>query len=173
MQANTLQVDTISLVGMPGAGKSTVGVILAKATGLRFIDTDLEMQRRMGATLQEMLEARGHLYLRQVEEQVLLDPDLDLSQAVISTGGSVVYCEPGMKRLRAAGPVVYLRCDLSVLERRIADAPPRGIADDPGNSFAQVFAQRVPLYERYADFTVDAGCGTADQVASAIVALLR
>ena len=94
--------DTISLIGMPGAGKSTVGVILAKLAGLRFADTDLEIQLRAGATLQEILERDGHLHLRALEEQVLLA--LPLDGAIISTGGSVVYSEAIMRRLREAGP---------------------------------------------------------------------
>jgi shikimate kinase len=159
--------DTISLIGMPAAGKSTVGVILAKQTGLRFVDTDLDIQVREGATLQEIVDSRGHLYLRAVEHEVLMD--VDLSHALISTGGSVVYSEDVMARLKAAGPVVYLEADLATLEARIALAPPRGIASDGGDSFADVYAERTPLYERYADLCVDACAGTADQVARTIL----
>ena len=159
--------DTISLIGMPAAGKSTVGVILAKQTGLRFVDTDLDIQVREGATLQEIVDSRGHLYLRAVEHTVLMD--VDLSHALISTGGSVVYSEDVMARLKAAGPVVYLDADLATLEARIALAPPRGIASDGGDSFADVYAERTPLYRRYADLRVDACGGTADQVARTIL----
>jgi shikimate kinase len=159
--------DTISLIGMPAAGKSTVGVILAKQTGLRFVDTDLDIQVREGATLQEIVDSRGHLYLRAVEHTVLMD--VDLSHALISTGGSVVYSEDVMARLKAAGPVVYLDADLATLEARIALAPPRGIASDGGDSFAVVYAERTPLYRRYADLRVDACAGTADQVARTIL----
>lgn len=160
--------DTLSLIGMPGAGKSTVGVVLAKLTGLRFVDTDLDIQVREQATLQEILEQNGYHYLRQVEQDVLLA--IPLEQAIISTGGSVVYSEPAMDRLAAAGPLVYLRTDLATLEQRVAAAPLRGIACAVDQSFAEVFAERTPLYQRHADITVDAGAGCADEVAAAILA---
>ena len=160
--------STISLIGMPGAGKSTVGVILAKLTGHRFRDTDLDIQVREQATLQEIVEQAGYLELRAIEEQVLLTLPLDLS--IISTGGSVVYSDQSVQRLRAAGPIVYLEVDLPTLERRVAAAPLRGIASDPGDSFAQIYAERTPLYQGHADFTVNAAGGTADEVAAAILA---
>jgi shikimate kinase len=159
--------NTINLIGMPGVGKSTVGVILAKRTGLTFTDTDLDIQVREGATLQEILESRGHLVLRQIEEDVLLS--VPLSGAVISTGGSVVYSEPVMQRLRAAGPVVYLEADLQTLEQRVAAAPDRGIASDAGQTFADIYHERAPLYQRYADITIDATAGTPDDVANIII----
>ena len=159
--------DTISLVGMPGAGKSTVGVLLAKLTGLRFVDTDLDIQVREEATLQEILENRGYRYLRQVEEEVLLD--IPLAHALVSTGGSVVYSAASMARLKALGPVVYLQADLATLEARVAAAPLRGIASDGAQTFADVYAERTPLYQRYADHTVDACGGTPEQVALEIL----
>lgn len=162
---------TISLIGMPGAGKSTVGVILAKMTGLRFVDTDLDIQSRERATLQQILEREGHLRLRAIEEEVLLAVPLD--RAIISTGGSVVYSERIVARLRAAGPLVYLQVDLATLEQRVAAAPPRGMASDPAQSYAEVFAERTPLYRAHADITVDASAGTADQVAAAILRALN
>ena len=162
--------DTISLVGMPGAGKSTVGVLLAKLTGLRFVDTDLDIQVREEATLQEILQEHGYRYLRQVEESVLLD--VSLQHALVSTGGSVVYSAPSMLRLKSLGPVVYLQTDLSTLEQRIAAAPPRGIASDGAQSFGQVYAERTPLYEQYADYTVKTGSHSPEQVASEVLRLL-
>ena len=162
--------NTISLVGMPGAGKSTVGVLLAKLTGLRFIDTDLDIQVREEMTLQAIVDSKGHHYLRRVEEEVLLD--LDLDHALVSTGGSVVYSDASMQRLKSLGPVVYLQADLATLEDRVAAAPPRGIASDGGDTFAEVFAERTPLYAQYADHTVDACAGTPEQVALRTLELL-
>lgn len=162
--------NTISLIGMPGAGKSSVGVLLAKLTGLRFIDTDLDIQVREEATLQEIVDHRGHQYLRHVEEEVLLDIALD--HALVSTGGSVVYSPAIMRRLKALGPVVYLQADLATLQARVAAAPPRGIASAANHSFADVYAERTPLYENYADYTVDADAGTPEQVALAILETL-
>jgi len=158
--------STISLIGMPGAGKSTVGVLLAKLCGLRFVDTDVDIQTRAGATLQEILERHGHLRLRELEQQVLLE--LALNKAVISTGGSAVYSPVIMRRLQSAGPVVYLQVELDELSRRVAAAAPRGIASSQDMSFAEVYAERTPLYQRYADITVTAQGDSADQVAEEI-----
>ena len=158
---------TISLIGMPGAGKSTVGVILAKLTGLRFCDTDLDIQVREHATLQDILEQQGWQRLRAIEEQVLLA--IDLERAIISTGGSVVYSSAAMARLRKAGPLVYLAADLQTLEQRVAKAPLRGIASSSAQSFAELYAERTPLYQRHADITVDATAGCAEEVATNIL----
>ena len=161
---------TISLIGMPGAGKSTVGVILAKRTGLRFVDTDLEIQCREGATLQQILEAQDYLYLRRVEEEVLLG--LELAEAIISTGGSVVYSDEVMQRLGSAGPVVYLDTDFDTLSQRVAMAPDRGIASSSGESFKDIYAERTPLYARYASQRIDTAGGNADEVCARIIAEL-
>jgi shikimate kinase len=165
-----IKATSINLIGMPGAGKSTVGVILAKLTGLRFCDTDLDIQVREHATLQEILDQRGYQYLRSLEEQVVLAADLE--QAIISTGGSVVYSDAIMQRLKQAGPIVYLAADLETLEQRVAAAPLRGIANDGSQSFAEVYAERTPLYRRYADITVDAAAGCPEQVAQDILSQL-
>ena len=158
--------DTVSLIGMPGVGKSTVGVLLAKQLGLGFLDTDLEIQRREDATLQTLLETRGYRYLREVEEAVLLS--VPLSGQVVSTGGSVVYSEASMNRLIAAGPVVYLTAPSATLEARVKAAPPRGIASDPALSFAALYAQRTPLYEAFATLTVNTAGVPAEAVATEI-----
>jgi shikimate kinase len=162
---------TISLIGMPGAGKSTVGVILAKLLGRQFRDTDLDIQLREQATLQEILNQSGYLRLRQIEEDVLLQ--LALEDAIISTGGSAVYSGAVMERLRAAGPVVYLQADLATLAPRVAATPERGMANDSEQSFAEVYAERTPLYAKHATHTVDATAGSADHVALSIADLLR
>jgi len=159
--------DTISLIGMPGAGKSTTGVLLAKLCGLRFVDTDLDIQVHAGATLQQILERDGHLQLRTLEQEVLLG--VDLAGAVIATGGSVPYSDAAMQRLKTAGPVIYLEADLATLERRVAAAPLRGIASDSDQSFADIFAERTPLYRQYADPCVDAAGDSPEAVAATIV----
>jgi len=161
---------TISLIGMPGAGKSTVGVILAKLSGLRFVDTDLDIQVREQATLQEILESEGHLRLRAIEEEVLLSIPLD--HAIISTGGSVVYSDRAVEILREAGPLIYLEVDLPTLQQRVAAAPLRGIASDANQSYAQVYAERTPLYQRHADITVSAVQSSPDEIAARILSEL-
>jgi len=162
---------TISLIGMPGAGKSTVGVLLAKMTGLGFRDTDLDIQLQARATLQEILEREGYLKLRQIEQQILLQIQID--HAVISTGGSVVYSEAVMARLAAAGPVIYLKVDFNTLEKRVSAARARGIASNAQQSFAEVFEERTPLYQRYADTAIDASVASAEEVATSLVLQLR
>lgn len=159
--------DTISLIGMPGAGKSTIGVILAKLCGLRFVDTDLDIQVNAGATLQDILERDGYLYLRELEQDVMLA--VELRRAIVATGGSVVYSPASMHRLKMAGPVVYLETDLATLQQRVAGAPPRGIASDSGQGFPEIYAERTPLYRQYADLMVDAGKGTPQTVAAEIL----
>ena len=162
---------TISLIGMPGAGKSTIGVVLAKLSGRRFVDTDLDIQVQAGETLQQILDREGYRHLRALEQDVLLSIELD--EAIIATGGSVVYSEPAMQRLKAAGPVVYLEANIATLEKRVAAAPLRGIACVAGQGYAEIFAQRTPLYLHYADLIVDACAGTPETVAMAILQKLQ
>jgi shikimate kinase len=163
--------STISLIGMPGAGKSTVGVLLAKLAGLQFRDTDLDIQLRAGKTLQQILERDGHIHLRALEEQVLME--VPLARAVISTGGSVVYSELIMQRLCDAGPVVYLEADFETLQKRVAAAPPRGMASGSHHSFKDIFDERTPMYRTYANFTVRSDKDTADQIAAQILKLVQ
>ena len=143
----------ISLIGRPGSGKSTVGVLLAKRLGIAFVDTDLLIQAQEQATLAEIIAARGHEALRDIEEQVLLD--MDIYPAIISTGGSVVYSNAIMQRLVKASTVVYLRANLETVKYRISLAPDRGIASPGNHTLDDVYNERVPLYEQYANITVD------------------
>jgi shikimate kinase len=158
--------QTITLVGMPGVGKSTVGALLAEHFGLAFRDTDLSIEAREGQILQAIVDRVGTPRFREIEEEVLLAEPL--AGAVVSTGGSVVYSDPVMRRLRSAGPVVYLQADLATLEQRVAGNPLRGIARGPDQSYADVLAEREPLYASYADVTVDASSGSAADVAETI-----
>ena len=146
-------IRVVSLIGMPGSGKSTVGVLLAKRLGLAFVDTDLLIQAQEQATLAEIIAAKGHEALRVIEEQVLLE--MDIGASVISTGGSVVYSEAIMNRLSNASTVVYLRSQLATVEYRISLAPDRGIASPGNHTPEDVYNERVPLYERYAAIAVD------------------
>jgi shikimate kinase len=157
---------TVSLIGMPGAGKSTVGVLLAKRLGLDFVDTDLLIQVRHHATLQEIVDARGYLELRKLEEEVLLE--MTLEDRVVSTGGSAVYSETAMRRLAAAGPLVHIDVPLEVLRTRIIDESGRGIARPPGQDLEGVFGEREPLYRAYANFTVADPALSAEATALAI-----
>ncbi|MFW6284066.1 MAG: shikimate kinase [Desulfosalsimonas sp.] len=165
-------VSNIVLIGMPGSGKSTVGVILAKKTARAFVDTDVLIQTAQQQTLQQIVDQRGHVALRAIEEALLLD--LDVKNHVIATGGSAVYSDAAMAHLRSDGIIVFLDADLATLEKRVGDYSGRGIAKRPGQSFAGLYAERLGLYQKHADITV-ACAGMAqeavcDQIAAKLTA---
>ncbi|HHW68548.1 MAG: shikimate kinase [Epulopiscium sp.] len=139
----------IVLIGMPGAGKSTIGVVLAKTLKMPFIDTDILIQQKQNRLLQEIIEEDGIEEFLSIEEQVILD--LDVWGSVISTGGSVVLESDGMRHLKENGFVVYLQLPYKEIEKRIRDITTRGIVMQKGQSLLQVYDERVPLYEKYAD----------------------
>lgn len=145
--------SNVVLIGMPGSGKSTVGVLLAKRLGLGFIDTDLLIQEEAGRTLQEIIDGDGYQALRRIEEQVLLK--LDVQRQVISTGGSAVYSAPAMAHLKTGGVVVFLDIPLEVVLERIGDHSARGISRRPDQSLEELFIERFELYSRVADIAID------------------
>ncbi len=161
----------IALIGMPGSGKSTVGVLLAKASGMDFVDTDLLIQSRAGATLQTIVDENGYEALREVEEQVLLS--LSLSHHVIATGGSVVYSEPGMAHLRQSSVVVFLDVTLETVRERIGNYSLRGISKRPDQTIEDLFEERLDLYRRYADITVTCDDRSMEAVCSAVQEAVR
>lgn len=144
----------ITLIGMPGSGKSTVGVLLAKALGFGFLDTDLVIQQQEGALLQDILDRRGVPYFLDAEERAVRSVQCD--HHVIAPGGSVVCREGAISHLKAMGPVIYLRVPLEELKRRIHNLDSRGIALEPGQTLDDILTIRAPLYETYADYIVDA-----------------
>ena len=150
---NSIELNSIVLIGMPGAGKSTVGILLAKELGMGFVDTDVAIQVREGLTLQEILDSSDYLKLRAIEEQVLLSEKID--GKVVATGGSAVYSEIGMARLKDCATVVFLDVPLQELENRISNFDSRGIARKPNQSFESLFEERRELYNRYADISVN------------------
>jgi shikimate kinase len=160
----------VVLIGMPGAGKSTVGVLLAKRLGLGFVDTDLLVQAHAGTRLQEIVDAGGYRALRRLEEQAILG--VDVRGAVIATGGSAVYSARAMEHLARGGTLVYLRASLGLLESRIDDLDRRGIANPAGQSFAEIFAERAPLYGRCAAVTVDVDGLSQEAVVRSLVEAL-
>ena len=145
--------DNITLIGMPGSGKSTVGVLLAKAMGLSFLDVDLLIQQREGQLLQEILDDHGVEHFLEVEEATI--KSIHCSRTVIAPGGSAVCREGAINHLKSLGPVVYLRVPMEELNKRIKNLSSRGVAMQPGQTLADVMAYRAPLYEKYADLTVD------------------
>jgi len=142
----------IILIGMPGAGKSTLGVILAKSLDMQFIDTDILIQERAGKMLQEILDEDGPDAFKRIEEETILS--LHPCRAVIATGGSVVCSGDAMAYLKLGGVVVYLEISYEEMEKRLKNITTRGIVLLPGQSLRGMYDQRVPLYEKYADLTI-------------------
>lgn len=146
--------SNIILIGMPASGKSTAGVLLAKAIGYGFIDTDLLIQNDRKALLCDIIAQKGAEQFIAIEESV--NADLWAERCVIATGGSVVYGEKAMRHLKELGLVVYLRLSEKTLESRLKNIFRRGVVmRRPGETVADLYAERVPLYEKYADVTVN------------------
>ena len=143
----------IVLIGMPGAGKSTVGVLLAKAMKMPYIDTDLLIQQQENCYLQELIDVRGLSEFIGIEEKVILR--LDVENHIIATGGSVIYSEAAVRHLKAAGVMVFLNTKLYQLERRLKNAHLRGIAMKSGQTLLTLYNERMPLYKKYSDFEID------------------
>lgn len=161
----------IVLIGMPGVGKSTVGVLLAKALSRDFADTDLYIQSRECRRLQEILDGHGRDVFLILEERYVLT--LDMQGYVIATGGSVVYSKHAMEHLAATGVIVHLELPFELLERRINNLPTRGVVMGAGQTLRTLYDEREPLYQQYADVTVSCeGLGHEDTVL-AIIERLR
>ncbi|MDE5864437.1 MAG: shikimate kinase [Lachnospiraceae bacterium] len=146
--------DNIVLIGMPSSGKSTVGVVLAKALGYRFVDSDLVIQDRTGLLLSEVIATFGVDGFNRLENEV--NASLDYHKTVIATGGSAVYGKEAMEHLQTIGTVVYLELSYESLCERIGDLSQRGVSIRVGQSFRDLYEERRPLYEQYADITVHA-----------------
>lgn len=162
---------SVVLIGMPGAGKSTLGVLLAKELALDFVDTDMLIQLREDRTLQEIIDGSDYLNLRRIEGEVIAEAHLP--NHVIATGGSVVYSEEGMANLGRFGPIVFLNCSAEELRRRIHNYESRGIAKAPGQSFAELFEERQALYRKYADIAVDCDGKDLQQVLECVLEELK
>ncbi|MDN5850634.1 MAG: shikimate kinase [Nitrococcus sp.] len=163
--------DNFVLIGMPGAGKSTIGILLAKRLAKNFIDTDVVIQTAEGRTLQEIVDTEGHLVLRAIEERELTQ--LELRNHVIATGGSAAYSERAMAALHRDGVIIYLNVGYATLARRVTNLGSRGIAKAADQTFADVFAERIPLYEQHAELIIDCDGLDQEQVVDAICIALR
>lgn len=145
--------NNIILIGMPGAGKSSVGVVLAKKLGYAFVDADLVIQSWEGKLLHEIIEERGVEGFWMLEEAV--GESMDVRRTVIATGGSAVYGENAMAHYKQIGTVVYLSLPLEGIRERLGDLTERGVTLRDGQDLDGLYVERQPLYERYADVTVD------------------
>lgn len=160
----------IVLIGMPGCGKSTVGVLLAKALGMAFVDTDVVLQAREGRKLQQMIDAIGIDAFLQKEEEAILS--LSCDRTVIATGGSVVYGQAAMKHLHAHGTVVYIRLPYALIEHRLQNLATRGVTLREGQTLRDLYDERVPLYEAEADVVFDGSEGDIEQTVAALATRL-
>ena len=152
---------------MPGSGKSTVGVILAKMTAREFVDTDILIETSLGRTLQDIVDTDGYIALRKIEEEVLLG--LTVRNHVIATGGSAVYSDNSMLHLKADSIVIFLDVNIATLKLRVPDFGSRGLAKLPNQSFAELFAERAPLYRTYADIRIACDEFTHEEVCQRII----
>ena len=152
---------------MPGAGKSTVGVILAKLTSRDFVDTDVLIQISKGRLLQDIVDREGHMALRKIEEDIILG--LHCDHHVIATGGSAVYSNVAMEHLKASGIVVFLDVDLLTLQSRVHDYETRGLAKRPDQTLSELFEERIILYRKYADITVNCVTLSHEEVCAEII----
>ncbi len=157
----------IILIGMPGCGKSTVGVVLAKAANLDFIDSDLVIQKKMGRKLSQLIDDHGDAGFRAIENRI--NAELEAEDSVIATGGSVIYGEEAMRHLKSIGTVVYLKLSCAAIADRLGDLHARGVTIQPGWTLQDLYNERVPLYEKWADIVVDCEALRLREVVSSIM----
>lgn len=161
----------IILIGMPGAGKSTIGVVLAKRLGYRFVDSDLLIQESENRLLHEILEQDGIDGFNAIENRV--NASIEMDRAVIATGGSAVYGAEAMDHLKSIGTVLYLRIPYEVLKERLGDLHERGVSMKDGQTLKDLYEERRPLYEKYADAVIDCEGRTIREIVHEIADELR
>ena len=158
--------DNIVLIGMPGVGKSTIGVVLAKVLGYQFVDADLLIPEAEGKLLSELIEENGTDGFIEIENRV--NSQIQTHRSVIATGGSVVYGKEAMEHLKSIGTVVYLKQNLRVLQRRLRNLKGRGVVLKEGQTLVDLYKERTVLYEKYADITVDQYKQSIEQTLKAV-----
>ena len=163
--------DNIVLIGMPGVGKSTVGVILAKVLGFQFVDADLVIQEKEGKLLREIIAEEGPDGFIAVENSI--NSEIEALPSVIATGGSVVYGKEAMEHLRQIGTVIYLKLDYADISRRLSDIKGRGVVLKDGQTLKDLYDERVVLYEKYADITIAEDGLNVEQTIEKIVAQIQ
>ena len=162
----------IILIGMPGAGKSTLGVLLAKLMGYMFVDTDILLQQKHGALLGRILRRNGNRAFLKLEEEMFLS--LELDGAVIATGGSAIYSEAGMAHMKRTGPCVFLNVPYELIASRLGNLRQRGVVLPNGYTLRDLYDERLPLYRKFADITVDLDKpGSLDAAARAVFDQIR
>lgn len=163
--------DNIILIGMPGVGKSTAGVVLAKLLGYEFVDADLLIQQQEGRLLHEIIAQEGTEGFLAIENQV--NAGIEKERAIIATGGSVVYGAQAMEHLKAIGTVVYLKISYETLEQRLHNIRGRGVVLKAGQTLRDLYEERTPLYEKYADLVIDQEQRDVEETITQIAAALE
>ncbi|HJC74057.1 MAG TPA: shikimate kinase [Candidatus Mediterraneibacter faecavium] len=159
-------------IGMPAVGKSTVGIVVAKRLGMRFIDTDLLIQEREGKLLREIIAEKGENGFLEIENEV--NASVNAKNSVISPGGSVIYCKDAMKHYKKIGTIVYLKASYQTIKRRIKNPKKRGVVLKEGQSLRDLYYERVPYFEKYADITVcEDGCRIEDTIKNVLNAVKK
>lgn len=159
-------------IGMPAVGKSTVGIVVAKRLGMRFIDTDLLIQEREGKLLREIIAEKGEDGFLEIENEV--NASVNARNSVISPGGSVIYCKEAMKHYKKIGTIVYLKASYQTIKRRIRNPKKRGVVLKEGQSLRDLYYERVPYFEKYADITVcEDGCRIEDTIKNVLNAVKK
>ena len=153
--------DNIVLIGMPGVGKSSAGVVLAKVLGYEFVDTDLVIQREEKRLLKDIIAMDGNDAFLAIENRI--NASIDVHNSVIATGGSVIYGKEAMEHLKSIGTIVYLRASLQTIQSRLLNLEGRGVAMKSGQSLEDLYYERIPLYEQYADIIVDMDGATIEE----------
>lgn len=161
----------IILIGMPGVGKSTSGVILAKVLNYDFLDSDLVIQKKMGKRLKDIIREVGMKGFNAIENEV--NSNLDVASTVIATGGSAVYGEEAMRHFQEIGIIVYLRIGYENLDKRLGNLDERGVVHKKGQTLRELYEERTNLYEKYADVTVDLERKNVAETVDAILAAIE
>ncbi len=163
--------SNVTLIGMPGVGKSTIGVVLAKKLGYAFVDSDLVIQDKYGKLLHEIIEEKGIEGFWNVENAV--NASLNVDRSIIATGGSAIYGESAMLHLKELGKVVYLKLSCDEIADRLGDLCERGVTLKPGQTLQDLYEERIPLYEKYADVTVDCSGKQLREIATEIAEMVQ
>lgn len=166
------KISNIILIGMPGVGKSSVGVILAKILGYRFLDCDLVIQEKEGKLLHEIISSEGLDGFIKVENKI--NASINCEKCIVATGGSAIYGEDAMAHFKEIGTIVYLKSDYETIAERLGDLAARGVAMKEGQTLKDLYEERVPLYEKYADVIVDeSGCRSVRETISKLLEKIK
>lgn len=163
--------NNIILIGMPGAGKSTLGVLLAKALGYHFVDTDILIQDDQEELLQNIINQHGLERFKEIEEETIIKHRF--SHSIVATGGSVVYYEDAMEKLKKEGTILYIKLSYETIEARINNIETRGLVVDPDKTLKDLYDERTSLYEKYAEITVNCETKTVEESVKEIIQQLE